>query len=215
MKRTILAALIAAMSLAGQAQALGISPVNAVYGPNDKPEMLMLLNQKDRVQDVQITAYEVQVVNGKVERIPTDKLRFTPSVVSIDPQSEQTVRYVRKGDLSKEAVFVVEVKELPPPPSESKSMFNLEQMVKVNLHWIWRPEGAAPQLAVTRNDQGVFITNSGSATAQLANLSAGPDVTIKGLVGYLYPGATLQMKPVKADQIHVLVNAQPQVLDIR
>ncbi|TBV69791.1 fimbrial biogenesis chaperone [Pseudoxanthomonas winnipegensis] len=214
MKRTILAALIAAMSLTGTASALGIDPVQAVYAPGQDRGILQLVNQRDRVQDIQITAYEVRVVDGKPTRVPSETLRFSPSVVSIAPNAKQVVRYRREGTLDGEVVYIVRVEELPPPATETKEMIKVDQLIAANLHWIWRGDGVQPSVTAKRNEKGVAIHNAGTATAQLVNLSAGPALNVPGLASYVYPGATLQLPVVKADKVHVQINGKPQVLDI-
>ncbi|WP_081352310.1 MULTISPECIES: fimbrial biogenesis chaperone [Stenotrophomonas] len=213
MMRQLLLAVALANPLASYA--VEVSPVVAIYSPSQKIGVLSITNTDSMPKTYQVFADAWTVENGKQTRRETGDLRFAPSLITIQPGKRQVVRYLKTNPADSEQAYRIRVQEILDP--EVAKLPGLHQTVKIDSPWFWRPKGAQPQLSASWQGGSLLIQNTGSATAQLTNLTAGSEHK-SGLVGYVLPTEALKL-PLKAKSppgsISVVVNGVTQELAVR
>ncbi|WP_165710284.1 fimbrial biogenesis chaperone [Stenotrophomonas maltophilia] len=211
--RKLLLAIALATPLASHA--VEVSPVVAIYSPSQKIGVLSITNTDATPKTYQVFADAWTVENGKQERRKTEDIRFAPSLITIQPGKRQVIRYLKSNPADIEQAYRIRVQEILDP--EVAKLPGLHQTVKIDSPWFWRPKGAQPQLSASWQGGSLVIHNTGSATAQLTNLTAGSD-NKNGLVGYVLPTEALRL-PLKAksppSSISVVVNGVTQDLAVR
>lgn len=188
MKRLILSAAIAMATVAFSAQAVQVRPLYTEQAKTKTAGVMTVANDAKVDKTYQVSVDRWTVANGKQVRTKTTDLRFAPSIFTVKAGKVQTVRWAIAKEAqsgSEERLYRITVKEVADPAlSQLGGVLNL---ITVDTAWVWRPEGAAPQLSA-RWDGGVLVVkNTGNATARLVDLVAG-SVSKKGLVGYVLPG---------------------------
>lgn len=211
--RKLLLAIALAAPLASHA--VEVSPVVAIYSPSQKIGVLSITNTDSTPKTYQVFADAWTVENGKQTRRETDDLRFAPSLINIQPGKRQVVRYLKTNPADSEQAYRIRVQEILDP--EVAKLPGLHQTVKIDSPWFWRPKGAQPQLSASWQNGSLVVQNTGSATAQLTNLTAGHE-NKNGLVGYVLPAESFNLS-LKATSppgsIRVVVNGVVQELAVR
>ncbi|HGM5526063.1 molecular chaperone [Stenotrophomonas sp. MA5] len=212
MRKLLLAATLA-LPLASHA--VEVSPVVAIYSPSQKIGVLSITNTDSTPKTYQVFADAWTIENGKQTRRETDDIRFAPSLITVQPGKRQVIRYLKSNPAASEQAYRIRIQEILDP--EVAKLPGLHQTVKIDSPWFWRPKGAQPQLSASWQGGSLVIQNTGSATAQLTNLTAGPE-NRSGLVGYVLPTEALEL-PLKAKSppsaIRVVVNGVVQELAVR
>ncbi|PJL03431.1 fimbrial biogenesis chaperone [Stenotrophomonas maltophilia] len=212
MRKLLLAATLA-LPLASHA--VEVSPVVAIYSPSQKIGVLSITNTDSTPKTYQVFADAWTIENGKQTRRETDDIRFAPSLITVQPGKRQVIRHLKTNPASIEQAYRIRIQEILDP--EVAKLPGLHQTVKIDSPWFWRPKGAQPQLSASWQGGSLVIQNTGSATAQLTNLTAGPE-NKNGLVGYVLPTETLRL-PLRAKSppgsINVVVNGVTQELAVR
>lgn len=207
--------LAATLALPLASHAVEVSPVVAIYSPIQKIGVLSITNTDSTPKTYQVFADAWVVENGKQTRRETNDIRFAPSLVTIQPGKRQVIRYLKSNPAASEQAYRIRVQEILDP--EVAKLPGLHQTVKIDSPWFWRPKGAQPQLSASWQGGSLVIQNTGNATAQLTNLTVGPE-NKNGLVGYVLPTEALRL-PLKAkyppSSISVFVNGVVQELAVR
>lgn len=213
MKKIVAAILLAGVSVS--AQALEVRPLVSTFPNEHKAGTMTVSNTDDVEKSYQITAEAWTVVNGKKERNPTKDLLFRPSVITLAPKASQVVRYVRTPAVGgNETAYRIKVAEIPSKIQPTKT--GVVYAMGMDFPWIWRSNEAQPNLSLTWQGEELVVKNTGSATAQLVNLSAGT-IQRKGLLGYVLPGETVSFKigASKSSTVNVMLNGLPVDLDVK
>ncbi|HHA2457778.1 TPA: molecular chaperone [Stenotrophomonas maltophilia] len=212
MRKIVLAAALATSFAAG---AIEVSPVVAVFSPSQKTGVLALTNTDSTPKTYQVSAEAWAVENGEQTRVATNDLIFRPSLVTIQPGKRQVIRYLKTNSTGDEQAYRVRVQEIIDP--EVAKLPGLHQTVKIDSPWFWRAKDAQPKLAASWQGGRLVVVNTGTATAQLTNLTAGAE-NKNGLVGYVLPSQTFRMT-LKANtapaSVNVVVNGVAQELAVR
>ena len=220
MKKSLLGlALGLSMLLAGNAQAFNVTPLSGVYPSNHKGGVLTITNDGNEEKIIQIRVDALTLENGKQVRTPTQDIRVAPSVITMAPNSKQTVRYLHTNlDPSKELAYRVSVKEIPSNIDETVA--GVRYLFEYDFSWIWRGNDMKPSLKSTWVQDGdkwdLKITNEGNATAQLVDIEAGSS-NKSGLVGYILPNETQVIDidaKAKVGEIKVLLNQRSSTLKV-
>lgn len=188
MFKTQLAIALCVLS-SGSAHAVSVSPAAIVYTGNEETGVLNIDNSEGTTAvTYRISALEVTVSGGTQVRTQSDKIRFAPALVTVQPGKSQAVRFLR-GDLgATEQVYRVKMTQQLDP-----ALKTVQTPVHQDLSWIWRPEGAQPRLSARWDSNGWTVSNTGNATAQLVSPTAGGKV-VPGLLDYVLPGETRTFK---------------------
>jgi fimbrial chaperone protein len=205
-----------ALLFAGSAQAVQVSPLGAVYPTDKTTGTLTLTSTEATAKTYQIFVERWTVENGKAVRKTADPadLRLLPGLVTIEAGKRQVVRFAHAPSTDSEQAYRLVVQEILDPVEAAKP--GLHKALRLDFPWFWRAMNATPQLQARWQGGQLLVTNTGTATAQLARLTAGA-TKVPGLVGYVLPGEThafdLQAQPVP--QVSVVVNGQAQTLTVQ
>lgn len=213
MKKIVAVFLFAGMSLS--AQALEVRPLVSTFPTAHKAGTMTITNTDDVEKSYQVIAEAWTVVNGVKQRTPTKDLMFRPSVITLAPKGSQVVRYIRTSSIEgHETAYRIKVAEIPSKIQPTKS--GVVYAMGMDFPWIWRAEAAQPNLVMTWQGQDLKVANTGTATAQLVNLTAG-STHKKGLVGYVLPGETITFKlgAARVSTVNVMINGKPVDLDVK
>lgn len=217
MKKTILFASLMTLSLPTMASQLGFSPVYIYLTPNQSQERITLSNRGDEDVRLQAQVERVTQSGGHIQSEATSDVKASPGAVLIPPHSQAVIRIVRLIDFpATEQDYVVKISELPTDTtveqgSSSKTTVTVKQLLSFALPIFMRREEWKPEVSGTCNGQSLSVTNKGTATAQIANVSwTGGQA--QGLVGYVQPGQTMSFPMACKGAVQALVNMQPQAL---
>ncbi len=105
-------------SLAAEAQALSVLPVNIFLQPGQSATTLTVTNQGTSKTAVQIRAYAWNQQDGDDLLTPSEEVVISPPIASIAPGANQVVRIIvhplpSNGD--REATYRILVDQIPPP----------------------------------------------------------------------------------------------------
>ncbi len=105
-------------SLAAEAQALSVLPVNIFLQPGQAATTLTVTNQGTSKTAVQIRAYAWNQHDGDDQLTPSEEVVISPPIASIAPGASQVVRIIvhpspSNGD--REATYRILVDQIPPP----------------------------------------------------------------------------------------------------
>jgi len=105
-------------SLAAEAQALSVLPVNIFLQPGQSATTLTVTNQGTTRTSVQIRAYAWSQQDGDEQLTPSDAVVISPPIASIAPGANQVVRIIVRPSGSgtgREATYRILVDQIPPP----------------------------------------------------------------------------------------------------
>lgn len=217
MKNTLATAMILALGCvaASHASAVEVSPLGMTHAPSQRVGVLTVRNSATTPKTYQLSAESWTVVDGAQVRAPSQDIRFAPAVVTIAPGGAQTVRYAIRVDTSGvERAYRVEVREIVGPDAKPNEM-GLILAMHMDFPYFWRAPDSAPVLAARWDGDTLVVKNSGTATAQLADLTAGAAVK-QGLVGYVLPGEErrIRVEGGTGSTVSVRVNGKDQSLAV-
>ncbi len=216
LKSLIVVALLAFASHANAS--LEVGPLATIHTTGQKASVLHIKNARTTEQRVEISVFEVVVENGVAKQVPTTDLFFRPSVMTLQPGQKQTVRAMHTYKGNSEKVYRVNVEEIPSPNGfEGKSAaFNVNYYFIADFPWIWRPVGAEPVLSAEKDGSGVYVVNTGNATAQLVGTVA-PNQNTPGLIGYVHPGERFKLAgvPTTTQTLTFKANGKDIVLGVK
>ena len=115
-----LAAILALLftSLAAEAQALSVLPVNIFLQPGQAATTLTVTNQGTSKTAVQIRAYAWNQHEGDDQLAPSEEVVISPPIASIAPGGNQVVRLVLRlppMGRDQESTYRILVDQIPPP----------------------------------------------------------------------------------------------------
>jgi fimbrial chaperone protein len=105
-------------SLAAEAQALSVLPVNIFLQPGQAATALTVTNQGSGTTAIQIRAYAWDQHNGDDELTPSGEVVISPPIASIAPGGNQVVRIILRlppRSRDKESTYRILVDQIPPP----------------------------------------------------------------------------------------------------
>lgn len=105
-------------SLAAEAQALSVLPVNILLQPGQAATTLTLTNQGTSKTAVQIRAFAWDQHNGDDQLTPSGQVVISPPIASVAPGANQVVRLVlRLPPLGRdqESTYRILIDQIPPP----------------------------------------------------------------------------------------------------
>lgn len=212
------------------AQNLLISPVNLDMPPGTRVTELKLTNLSDQATIVQIRI-QPWIDSNETERL----IRAAPSMVKIEPQSEQLIRLVNTGGHSNaeiETMYRVLIDTLEPPAAIS-NLVATTSGIKLNVRYSLPLFVGGPKLSLARNSDIDFlrdfwqqhlsfayennqlkVRNRAKFHARLSKLKASEpsaaSFLVNGLLGYVTPEQqelfALQHHLARGQQIEVEVN---------
>ena len=218
MKNIVATALILALgsAFAPSVSAIEVSPLGMTHAPSQRVGVLNLRNSATTPKTYQLSAESWTVENGVQVRNPSQDIRFAPAVVTIAPGGAQTVRYaIRVDTTGSERAYRVVVREIVGPDAKPNEL-GLIMAMHMDFPYFWRSPNDAPSLSARWDDDDLVVKNSGTATAQLADLTAGA-VVKQGLVGYVMPGEErrIRVEGGKGSTVSVRVNGKDQSLAVQ
>lgn len=219
MKKTTLAVFLS-LAIAGPALALSAGPLAKIYTANEKVGELDITNTSASVETYQISVVYLKAENGKVKEYKTvrpdgiitydetDKIKFKPSMVTLPAGKTQKIRFLRTNDEAGEQFYRVIVHQLPDP-----TLKTFQKLKAMDFPWVWRPDGLAPNLSARWEGQALVVTNTGTASAQLAELVAGAK-SKNGLVGYVLAGETRAFTLKDFPHVNVSVKVNGKTVEL-
>ena len=202
-------------SVVPTASAIEVSPLGMTHAPSQRVGNVTLRNSSATPKTYQLTAERWTVENGVQVRTPSQDIRFAPAVVTIPAGGAQTVRYaLRTEPMGEELAYRINVREIVGPETKP-NQFGLIMAMHMDFPYFWRSPDAAPQLSARWDGDDLLVLNRGSATAQLAELTAGA-VKKQGLVGYVLPGEERRIRVAGGQgNVTVRVNGKDQSLAVQ
>ncbi len=209
--------LAAMLAVAGSAQAVQISPLVAVYPASIERGTLTITSTESETKTYQLFVDAWTVENGKAvrKRAADTDFRLVPSVMTIAPGKRQTVRFERKVPVTGEVAYRLRLIEVLPPEVLAKP--GLHQVLNIDWPWFWRAGTVEPQLSARWSGLQLVVTNTGNASAQLSQLTAG-STKVEGLLGYVLPGETRAFglgAKAAVPSVSVVVNGKAQTLSVQ
>jgi fimbrial chaperone protein len=217
MKRLALFSILAAAFSSASAADLQISPVGMTLAPQQKVESLRIINRGKTPTKLQMRAFAWSQSLGQTVETPTNQVRLAPAQFDIAPGATQVVRVIRTAPPSTtETTYRVLISELP---SEEEVEENSGSQVKLkmdhNLPLFYRPPGTTPALTYSWSGTGLSVSNTGTATAQLATLSIDGTPVVGGLLGYVLPGSTMVFPIGKtAPRVELAINGERRTVSV-
>lgn len=210
-KKVLIAAMAACFTSPSIAGNLQLSPIGMTLAPGQKVEKLRVINHNKTPALIQFQGFKWTQVGGKDVEVETTDIRYSPAIVEIPAGGEQIVRVIRMspGNPGKEDTYRTHLSELPPKAGTAPVQgAGATVLITYNMALFFRPKEAQPKLEFRWEGTKLAVSNSGAATAQLANAGAeGAKAWVPGLVGYVLPGSTMKFEmPGKASTIKVTVN---------
>ncbi|WP_336619078.1 fimbria/pilus periplasmic chaperone [Stenotrophomonas sp. PS02301] len=193
------------LTVSCSAMAVSVGPTSAVYSPSETTGVLTVDNSNgDGEVTYRISVDEVVVIDSKSVRQPSNKIRFAPALITVQPGKTQTVRYLRGSSGASEEVYRIKMTQLPNPGAKG-----IQTLAHQDLSWIWRKDSSKPILVGRLNAKQWSVTNSGDATAQIVSPTTGGS-TQSGLMGYVLPGETrvFQVPNLSGGPVSAIVNGQ-------
>ncbi|MGY6517239.1 MAG: fimbrial biogenesis chaperone [Lysobacteraceae bacterium] len=197
--------------------AIEVRPLVSTWPENQRSGVLTVVNPSDAPKTFQLVAYDWSQVDGQDVRVPTESLRFSPSVFTVEPDSRQVVRFQhRPEDRALEHSYRLVLLELPEP---DPNRIGITIALELDFPWFWRQDPRALPTGIHARVEGneLVVSNTGPITAQLSALDIGPGLQVPGLVGYVLPGSTMRF-PVRGEAsgslIRMRINGQEQQWDV-
>jgi len=197
-----LAAAILLLGGAAGAANLQISPVSIAFQPAQAASGINLQNFGDTSLYGQVRVYAWDQKDGVDVLTPTTDVIASPPVIEVAPNSTQTIRLVRRGNLENgaERSYRILIDEIPRGEGAAGVAIRLQYSVPVFI----APAGAATPAVtwtVVRKEGGALLraVNGGGLHAQLGATrvrnAAGQELEIsKGLLGYALAGRAREWK---------------------
>jgi fimbrial chaperone protein len=175
-----------------------LSPVNLTLTPAQKVETLRITNTGSTPVPVQMRGLKWSQVDGQSLEVPTQEIRFQPTMATIQPGQTQVIRVVKvKAPAGQEEAYRVVVSELPTEIQKSESENKAVFLLNYSLPLFYRAAGAAASLRGEYKAGELILTNTGTATAKVYGVKAGSEMVVPGLLGYVLPGSTMRF-PIDA-----------------
>lgn len=172
MKRLILSlSLIAALP----AHAISLTPMGQKLEQSATVGSLMVHNNTASPARYQVVVDQwVLDSSGNKSVVETSDFRFYPATVfELAPGQTQTLRWKRENASASEQAYLIKVQETPLSKTVASGTtgMSLVPVPRFELLWTFSPAGAEPQLRAKRQGGELILTNEGSATARLNDLS--------------------------------------------
>lgn len=197
------------------AHAIEVSPLGMIHAPSQRVGNVTLRNSATTPKTYQLTAERWTLENGAQVRTPSQDIRFAPAVVTIPPGGAQTVRYALRTDpAGSELAYRITVREIVGPEAKPNQL-GLIMAMHMDFPYFWRSPDSVPSLSARWEGDELVVRNSGTATAQLSDLTAGA-VKKGGLVGYVLPGEERRIRMEGGNgSVTVRVNGKDQTLAVQ
>lgn len=208
---TACAVLLSGTATAGNIQ---LSPIGMTLAPQQRIERMRVINNGAEASTLQFQAFTWTQVDGKNVETATTGVRFSPAIAVVEPGAEQVVRVIRIAPpMAMEDPYRIRATELPNPARKAQGV-SASLLLTYNLPLFYRPDGAQPNVRMRWEKSTLLVSNTGSATAQIAALGpVGKAPWRAGLVGYVLPGSTMRFPmPATASSVQALVNGSMRTL---
>lgn len=113
-----------------------ISPVQVDFIDHEKSSSIMLSNESTESNNLQIRIFKWQQdENGTDQYLPTDDIAISPSILRLQPNGTNNIRFVRFNNdiLAQEQAYRIIIDELPKPVDTRKVSTGLEVLVRSSL----------------------------------------------------------------------------------
>lgn len=212
MKRLILSLCLFA---AIPAHAISLTPMGQKLDQSATVGSLRVHNNTTSPARYQVVVDKLVVdSSGRKSEVETSDFRFYPATLfELAPGQTQTLRWKRENASASEQAYLVKVQETPLSKTVASGTtgMSLVPVLRFELLWTFSPAGAEPQLRAKRQGGELILTNEGSATARLNDLSY-PGVPENSSF-VLLPGESKSFKGVSASgELRLVLNKVPTTL---
>ncbi len=229
--RLLCGILLGAAALGSQAAGLQISPTGLSLPIKQQAGVFTLTNTSSQPMTAQVRVYRwEQDEAGKDVLIPSNAVIASPPMVKLAAGSVQQFRIIRAlpAGPTEEAYRLI-VDELPPSQDLPKKglQFVLRYSVPLFLNQTENPETTLQWRAHSTAGGKTLLTatNTGTAHAQLSNISVRSGSSsrnlVGGLAGYVLPGKTWQytldipVSVLRQSKLNVTVNSIPTQAEVQ